>query len=320
MKLFLITGWLVAASLTTSAMAEVAIVLNSNDDDISIIDTVSYQELRRSPIGKGPHHLVPTPDDRYIVVGNTGSNELVFLDPATGDVARRIGRIADPYHLGFSPDQQWLVINANRLDRVDLYRYRDGGVTLAKSLSLPRTPSHMAFSADARTVYVSLQESNQVAAIDLPSQTVRWIVGTGQQPAGVWVTPDGLKVLVAITGEDYVDILAPQDGHSLARLVTGKGAHSFLPRGDGRHVFLSNRVANTISVIDQQALTVVESFAIPGGPDDMELKRDGNELWVTSRWANRVTVVDLATRKIKNSIRVGRSPHGLYFHTHAPRR
>lgn len=320
MKLVLITGWLVAAGLTSPTKAEVAVVLNSNDDDISIIDTASYRELRRLPIGKGPHHLAPTPDDRYLAVGNAGSNELVFLDPATGDVVRRIGRIPDPYHLGFSPDRQWLVINANRLDRVDLYRYRDGHVTLVKKLALPRTPSHMAFSADARTVYVSLQESNEVAAIDLSSQTVRWIIPTGRQPAGMWVTPDGLKVLVAITGEDYVDVLAPQDGRSLARLVTGKGAHSFLPRGDGRHVFLSNRVANTISVIDQQTLAVVESFAVPGGPDDMELTRDGKELWVTSRWANRVTVVDLATRKVKNSIRVGRSPHGLYFQTHAARR
>ncbi|MFP5348918.1 MAG: beta-propeller fold lactonase family protein [Gammaproteobacteria bacterium] len=320
MKRIYLAGWLVVAGFGMPAAAEVAVVLNSNDDDISLIDTRSYQELRRTPIGKGPHHLVPTPDGRYIVVGNTGSNDLVFLDATTGDVARRIGRIPDPYHLGFSPDKQWLVINANRLDRVDLYRYQDGALRLAKSLSLARTPSHMAFGADSRTVYVSLQESNQVAAIDLATQSVRWRVGTGRQPAGVWVTPDGQKVLVAITGEDYVEALSPDDGRSLARIVTGKGAHSFLPRGDGRHVFLSNRVANTISLIDQQTLAVTHSFPVPGGPDDMELKHDGSELWVTSRWANRVSVVDLATYKLKHSIRVGRSPHGLYFHSHAPRR
>lgn len=320
MKRIYLAGWLVVAGFGMPAAAEVAVVLNSNDDDISLIDTRSYQELRRTPIGKGPHHLIPTPDDRYILVGNTGSNELVFLDPASGDVVRRIGRIPDPYHLGFSPDKQWLVINANRLDRVDLYRYQDGTVQLAKSLSLKRTPSHMAFGADSRTVYVSLQESDQVAAIDLATQSVRWLVNTGRQPAGVWVTPDGQKVLVAITGEDYVDALSPDDGRSLARIVTGKGAHSFLPRGDGRHVFLSNRVANTISIIDQQSLAATHSFPVPGGPDDMELKHDGSELWVTSRWANRVSVVDLATYKLKHSIRVGRSPHGLYFHSHAPRR
>jgi YVTN family beta-propeller protein len=32
-----------------------------------------------------------------------------------------------------------------------------------------------------------------------------------------------------------------------------------------------------------------------------------------------VQVVDLATRKIVKSISVGRSPHGVFFKTHAPR-
>ncbi|KPK46557.1 MAG: hypothetical protein AMS22_18095 [Thiotrichales bacterium SG8_50] len=85
-------------------------------------------------------------------------------------------------------------------------------------------------------------------------------------------------------------------------------------------MFLSNRVDNTISIIDMKSLQVVETFPVPNGPDDMELKSDGSELWVTSRWINRVSVIDLQTKKLKHSIRVGRSPHGLYFHDHAPRR
>jgi YVTN family beta-propeller protein len=52
----------------------------------------------------------------------------------------------------------------------------------------------------------------------------------------------------------------------------------------------------------------------------MELRRDGRELWVSSRWTKRVTVLDMQTRKVIHSIPVGRSPHGIYFHTHAARR
>lgn len=303
-----------------AARAEVAIVLNSNDDDMSMLDTTTYRELRRVPIGKGPHHLIPTPDDRYVVIGNTGANELVFVDAFTGDIVRRVLRVADPYHLGFSPDQQWFVVNGNRLDRVDIYRFDRGELKLARSLALPRTPSHMAFGADSRTVYVSLQESDQIVAIDLPSQTVRWLVPTGRQPAGVWVTPDDRHLLVGMTGEDYVQVLSTVDGQPVKKLYTGKGAHNFLPRGDGRHVFVSNRVGNTVSVIDMDGLAVVDTFPVPGGPDDMELRYDGTELWVTSRWTNRVCVVDLATKQLKTVIHVGRSPHGIYFHTHAARR
>ncbi len=310
---------LLGALAISPARAEVAVVLNSNDDDISLIDTTTYREVKRVPIGKGPHHLIPTPDNRYLIVGNTNSNDLVYLNPVTGEILKRVPRIADPYQLGFSPDGKWFVTAGNRLDRVDVYRHENDELKLAAKFDLPKTPSHIAFRRDSRMAWVTLQESNQVAAIDLAALKVAWLASTGKQPAGIWATPDGKHLLVGITGEDYVEVFAAENGRSLKRIPTGKAAHNFLPLGDGRHVFVSNRAENTISVIDMQELKVVDSIAVPGGPDDMELRRDGSELWVTSRWINRVSVIDMKTKKLKHSIRVGRSPHGLYFHTHAPR-
>ncbi|MES2091499.1 MAG: YncE family protein, partial [Pseudomonadota bacterium] len=38
-------------------------VLNSLDASISIIDPQTYQELRRVPTGKQPHHLYLSPDE-----------------------------------------------------------------------------------------------------------------------------------------------------------------------------------------------------------------------------------------------------------------
>jgi YVTN family beta-propeller protein len=102
------------------------------------------------------------------------------------------------------------------------------------------------------------------------------------------------------------------------KIVTAQGAHNFQALGDGRHVLVSNRAADSISVVDQQTLTVVATFSVPGGPDDMEVSRDGKELWVTNRWARSVSVVDLATHKVVRRIPVGRSPHGIFF-VHAAR-
>lgn len=308
-----------AAFTCLRASAEVAVVLNSRDDDMSLIDTASYREIARVPIGKEPHHLIATPDERELVVGNTKSNDLVFLDPASGEIKRRLPRIADPYHLGFSPNGQWFVVNGNRLDRVDIYRHEGGRLALARQLHLPSTPSHMAFTPDSRRVYVTLQESDRVAAIELGTQQVLWQAPVGRQPAGIWYVPATRQLLVAITGEDYVQVLTDDSGAPVARLRTGRGAHNFLPKGDGRHLFVSNRVDNTVCLLDMLALRVLECFPVPGGPDDMELRRDGSELWVTSRWINRISVIDMKTRQLKHSIRVGRSPHGLYFRDHAPR-
>jgi YVTN family beta-propeller protein len=50
----------------------------------------------------------------------------------------------------------------------------------------------------------------------------------------------------------------------------------------------------------------------------MEVTADGKTMWVTSRFAKEVRVVDLEQRKVVRTIRVGRSPHGLYLHNRAP--
>ena len=244
----------------TIARAEVAIVLNSGEDTVSLIDTGSYREITRYPIGKEPHHLMATPDDRYLVVANAVSNELVFLDPRTGGIRQRVTRISDPYQIGFSPNQQWFVANSLRLNRVDLYRHDDRAFTLAARLSLGRAPSHLAFTPDSQTVFVTLQDDNRIGAVSLADHTTRWIQPTGKQPAGVWVTLDARHLLVGITGEDVVEVRAVATGALVKKLRTGKGAHNFLAVGDGRHVLVTNRVADTISVIDQAALEVVDTF------------------------------------------------------------
>jgi hypothetical protein len=59
-----------------------------------------------------------------------------------------------------------------RLDRVDIYAVDGEDFRAAKRLPLARTPSHMAFSADSQFVFVTLQESDAIAAIRLADQTL----------------------------------------------------------------------------------------------------------------------------------------------------
>ena len=65
---------------------------------------------------------------------------------------------------------------------------------------------------------------------------------------------------------------------------------------------------------------MTDTINVPGGPDCMELSKDGRQLWVTSRWIKKVTVIDMASKKILKQIPVGKSPHGIYFFSHAARK
>ncbi len=62
------------------------------------------------------------------------------------------------------------------------------------------------------------------------------------------------------------------------QIQTGKGAHNFRAVGDKRHLFLTNRVSGSISIIDQQTLSKVGDITgLLPGPDDMELTADGGD-------------------------------------------
>lgn len=305
--------FLLAGGAATAAAAEIAVVLNSGDASISVIDPVARQELRRFDTGKEPHHLMITPDARSLIVANAAGNDLQFIDPLSAAPQRRVHNIADPYQIGYSPDRHWFVVNALRLNRVDVYAIDGEDFRLVKSLKLPKAPSHMIFSGDSSTVFVTLQESNEIAAIRLTDQTLLWKMNVGDLPAGIWMTPDDRHLLVGIMGRDYVDVIDWRAQKSVKQIKTGKGAHNFRPLGDGRHVFVSNRVDNTISLVDQNTFEKVYDIAVPGGPDCMDVSADGQTLWVTQRWKKQVSIIDIAQRRVVQSISVGRSPHGVFL-------
>lgn len=322
-------AWRVALLLATLALPAWAqrpiFVLNSLDATVSMIDGKSLAEVKRIPTGKEPHHLYMTPDEKSVIVANAAGNSLTFLDPLTGAVQRVVRDIVDPYHLRFSPDMKWFVTAANRLDHVDIYRWLperpERPLELVKRIAAPKTPSHISIDSKSTVLYVSLQDSDELMAIDLPTQVVRWKVRTGKMPADVYLTPDDKTLLVGLTGDSVVEAwdVTQSPARLSKRIPTGQGAHAFRALGDKRHVFVSNRVANTISRIDMQTLAVVDNYPAPGGPDCMEMMNDGRTLLVTSRWARKLTFIDIEKKQVVRQVEVGRSPHGVWTLDHAPR-
>ena len=297
------------------------LVLNSLDANVSVIDPVTWAETRRLPTGKEPHHLYLTPDEKSVIVANSVSDSLTFIDPRTAEIQRVVRGIPDPYQLRFSPDMKWFVTAGNRLNHVDIYRWDGKDLQLAKRVPTGKTPSHLWIDAKSAIVYSSMQDSDELVAIDLATQALLWRTKTGPMPADVFGTPDGKSLLVGMTGGTGIEVydISGKEPRLVKKIPTGDGAHAFRAAGDKRHVFLSNRVGNSISKIDLQTLAVVDTYPAPGGPDCIDVFAGGKVLMVTSRWARKLTVIDTETRKVIRQVAVGKSPHGVWTLDHAPR-
>ena len=73
--------------LAAGALTRPVFVLNSLDATVSVIDPVTFREINRIAVGKEPHHLYMTPDDKSLLVANALGDSLTFIDPATADAS-----------------------------------------------------------------------------------------------------------------------------------------------------------------------------------------------------------------------------------------
>jgi DNA-binding beta-propeller fold protein YncE len=297
--------------LATGARADLLVVLNSGEASISLVDPATRTEIRRIPVLREPHHLVLTPDGRELVIGDSGGNELLFMDPMTGEVRRR-ERISNPYHLEYSPDGRFLVVASLRRDQVDIYeaatlqlvhRFRPGDM-----------PSHIAFSPDSRRVFVTMQGDRAVVAFDMETRTQLWSAEVGPEPAGI-IWHRG-KLLVGIMGADHFVSLDPETREVTRAFTLGRGAHTIFPSPDGRSLFATSRVDSRLAEVDPETLAVRRVWNIPGGPDCITFDPEGR-VWMTLRWQGRIAVIDpkdpQGVSPAWYTVRVGRSPHGIFF-------
>src|SRR6201996_5153464 len=309
-RFFLLFLLLLAAPLSARASG-IAFIVNSEGASISVVDMTTLKEVRRIPTLREPHHVALSPDGRSLLVGDTAGNQMMFLDPNTGAVQQRLP-ITDPYQLAFSPDGKFLTVNGLARNQVDVYDAAT--MKLLKRFPVVATPSHPDYPPDSSTVFVSLQDSDKLAAFDLHTMTEKWTVPVGRTPAGVlWLNG---RVLVADMGTDYLAAVDPETGKVLEHIETGRGAHQLFLSPDRKILWVNNRAGGTTVSLESTTLKPIRSYKIPGGPDDLAFAPNG-KIWITRRWAEKVAILDPATGSYE-TIAVGRSPHGLFLNPNAP--
>ena len=137
----------------------------------------------------------------------------------------------------------------------------------------------------------------------------------GGEPIDVRISPDGSVFYVANHVKDGggVSVIDPATMTEIAFIPTGSGAHGLYPSRDGTKLYVTNRVAGTVSVVDFATTRSWRRGTIPGGgsPDMGGVSSDGTQFWVSGRYDDEVYVFDTATGTLAHRIPVAHGPHGL---------
>jgi YVTN family beta-propeller protein len=330
-------GALTGAARTARPMVYVP---NTMSDSVQLIDPTTYKVVDRFSTGREPQHVVPSWDLKTLWVNDDLGNDLVPIDPKTGKAGKRVP-VEDPYNLYFTPDGAHALVMAERLRRIDVRDPRT--MEFQRSLKVPcQGINHADYSADQSFFVASCEFSGKLLVIDKEATKVRKVIdlnaiktpgattpheamhmhgspkqglapGASAMPQDVRLTPDGRYFLAADMLRNGVWVIDAATLKYSRFLPTGMGAHGIYPSRDAKRLFVANRDAGSVSVLDAHTLKQVARWKVPGGgsPDMGGVTSDGRELWLSGRYDAEVYVFDTATGKVTHRIRVDAGPHGL---------
>ena len=287
-------------------------VPNSKANTVDVIDPTTYKIVEHFAVGRLPQHVVPSYDLQKLWVANDLGNTLTPIDPHTGLPGVPVP-VEDPYNLYFTADGAHAIVVAERLARLD---FRDAEtMQLTHSLPVPcRGVDHLDFSTDGSYLVASCEFSGTLVKVDVAREAVvgRIDLPANAKPQDVRLAPSGREFYVADMTRGGVYTV---DGDTFAVtgfVPTGMGAHGLYPSRDSKLIYVTNRDAGTVSLLDVTTDRVVGLWTIPNGSPDMGgVSADGTVLWVSGRYNAEVYAIDTTSGQLRARIHVGAEPHGL---------
>ncbi len=204
------------------------LVANRTGGSISFFDLDTGVEIARVPIGPAiPHEVAVSPDGRVALTGEYGPNN--------------------------APGRHLVVIDvpeAKILGRIDL--------------GPNSRPHSMVFLADGRRAVATLEQSDRIALVDVAEERVLRTYPTGGREGHmIRLSPEGARAFVTSRGaEGTLSIISLEGDVPPIVIPTGEGAEGLAVSPDGREVWVVNRVAQSISIVDTQTLRVVHTLDV----------------------------------------------------------
>lgn len=258
-----------------------------NNDELILIDPATDTIIERIPLGIGMHlaHVVIDMNDTLAYVASQEHSIVFVVDIQNGSILKKVdlpeGSL--PHGIRLTPDGKNLLIAMIGEKAIGIMN------TETSALELVRTSDkvvQVAVTPDGRYVFGSLYGTKSIARYDLSTKkldTVRLPDGA-KWPIQLYPTPDSQSLYVADQGFYFDEPTSNQiyeiDIASLQVLKSytgGQAPHGVVVSHDGKKVYVTNLLSDTISVIDTTTDTVTNTIAVGE-------KTNGISIWKKWIW------------------------------------
>jgi YVTN family beta-propeller protein len=311
---------------------------------------------RQVVIGGRPTDLALSPDGRWLAV--LSNEEVLLIDPVSAKIVSHAPHKEGSFTgIRFTPDGKRLVASSFK-GRLGLFDVTDRGKLQPKPpLKLARAagdakhvlaPAGLVIDPGGATCWVVLNTDNLLAHVDLETGRILREIQVGNAPYAVILTqgkayvsnwagrlpgkddvvgPSGEAPAVRVDPKRYiasdgsVSVVDLQAGREVTQIVVGLHPSGLALTPDGRYLCVANANSDTVSVIDTNNDTVVETIStrpaekllFGSAPNALVASADGKTLYVSNGTNNAVALVELAPghSRVLGCLPTGWYPAGL---------
>lgn len=245
-------------------------VLNKSEASATLLDPRTNETVATLPVGEGPHEAATSPQGDIVVVCNYGARE---------------------------PGHTLTVIDVREREVVrtfDLGYHRPHGIV---------------FTPDGERVLVTTEQERKLLVVDPRAGAVEAAIDTGQAVSHmVALGPEGRLAFVANIGSGSVSVIDLTERRTVRVLPTGAGAEGIAVHPTRGEVWVTNREADTISVLSIERLEKVADIPCASFPIRVAFTPDGERALVSCARSGDVAIFDVAMREESRRVPMRATP------------
>jgi YVTN family beta-propeller protein len=233
-------------------------------------DAVTDTVTRRMKVGPRPNQLACTPDGKLVYIPCDDASWWV-VDTVTGEVLTRIATGGRPHNTLCSPDGKRMYLGPKGSYHVLI---ADAVVhKLAGEIPLSDSPRPIVLSRDEKRLYANVDTLLGFEVADIPSRKVihrveaevpAELLRQSSRSHGIGLTPDQKEVWMCDVYHDrtYVFDVTVEPPRQVATIVMHGGGYWMTFSPDGKRCYISERIGNTVAVIDTASRETVARISV----------------------------------------------------------
>lgn len=167
-------------------------------------------------------------------------------------------------------------------------------------------------------LWFTAEGSKAIGSYDPASQTIDWVMGTGQDRTHmIYVWPDLNHIVTSNIASATMSMIdkgtrGPRSDWEETLIPVGRGAEGFDVSPDNKEIWAANAQDGTISVIDIAGRKVVQTInADVNSANRLKFTPDGRHVFVSLLRGGDLVVLDASTRQVAKRVPIGHGAAGI---------